>query len=73
MVLLYKHAFFARLSGKFLLMICASTIAAPSLNFYLVARAIEFPIADIDTITKVAGQMGRLGHDGREESDCARS
>lgn len=33
-----------------------------------------YAVADIDNhITKVAGQMGRLGHDGREGSDCARS
>ncbi len=33
-----------------------------------------YAVADIDNhITKVAGQMGKLGHDGREESDCARS
>lgn len=37
-------------------------------------RAAVNAVADIDNhITKVAGQMGRLGHDGREESDCARS
>ena len=42
-------------------MICASTIAAPSLNFYLVARAIEFPIADIDTKTKWLARWVGLG------------
>jgi len=40
--------------------------------FYLVARGGKVPLLTLHK-TKVAGQMGRLGHDNREESGCARS
>ena len=53
-------------NGAFLDVVCP--LASRILNFYIVPRGGKVPLHN-----QVAGQMGRLGHDNREESGCARS